>query len=168
MHKKNIVLIGMTGSGKTTIGKEISQRFNMEFVDMDSIIENQEGTSIKNIFKEQGESYFRDIETECAKKLSERTGIIISTGGGVVKRPENMLFLKKHSVTVFLDRPIENILNDVDMAKRPLLAGGGVVLHEMEKERRGLYLKYSDIVILNDGDAEQCILKLTEELKNFI
>ena len=103
---KNIVLIGMPASGKSTIGKLLAQKINYEYYDADKYLERKEKRKISNIFAENGESYFRDLETKYLKKLSYKNKLIISTGGGAVKRDENMEALKKKGIIVFLSRKV--------------------------------------------------------------
>ena len=83
---KNIVLIGLSGSGKSTFGKRLAARYQMPLVDMDAEIVKKTGRSISNIFATDGEEAFRDMETECARECGRLSGVIISTGGGVVLR----------------------------------------------------------------------------------
>ncbi|HIT93996.1 MAG TPA: AAA family ATPase, partial [Candidatus Faecivivens stercoripullorum] len=100
---KNIVLIGLSGSGKTAFSKRLSERYGLPVVDMDSEIVKKAGKSINDIFAEQGEEAFRQMETECARECGKLTGTIISTGGGVVLREANMLALKRNGLVIFLD-----------------------------------------------------------------
>lgn len=156
---KNIVLIGMPGSGKTTIGKEIAKKLNMNFFDMDEMIENKECKSISEIFK-NGEDYFRNLETDCVKNLSEKSSIVISTGGGIVKRKENMEYFKKNSIIIFINRHPDNIVMDVDIQKRPLLQNGIENVYKLYNERFDLYKKYCDLEILNDDTIECAVNKI--------
>ncbi|MBR6729417.1 MAG: shikimate kinase, partial [Clostridia bacterium] len=135
---KNIVLIGLMGSGKSTIGKKLSRRLHLPFIDMDDFIENKEGKTIRQIFAEKGEAYFRNAETQAAKELGARGGHIIATGGGAVLNSQNMEYLKENSVVVFLDRSPKDILKKIDIESRPLLAANKNCLYALEKERRPL------------------------------
>lgn len=152
MIKTNIVLIGLTGCGKTTIGKKLSRLLNRPFVDMDDDIEQHYGP-IKSLF-EKGEEYFRDLESQRAESLSKLENTIISTGGGVVLRPSNMDALKKTGHIFYLRRPLDEIIATVNPANRPLLSKGTAILYQLDKEREPLYLQYSDYVIdASDIDA---------------
>jgi Shikimate kinase len=118
--KKNIVLIGMPGCGKTTIGKELSNMLNLEFCDIDEYIVTTQGKQISEIF-ENGEEHFREIETKAVEEVSKTFPKIVSTGGGAVKRVKNIEILRENGIIIFINRPIENIASDVDIKSRPLL-----------------------------------------------
>ena len=118
--KRNIVLIGMPASGKSTIGKLLSKKINYEYYDVDKYLERKENVKISTLFSEKGEEYFRNLETKYLRELSQKNGIIISTGGGAVKREENMEILKEKGIVVFLSRKIEDIAKENHEA-RPLL-----------------------------------------------
>ena len=94
---KNILIIGMSGSGKTSLGMMLSKKLNMEFVDMDAYIVSMENKSIIEMF-EISEEYFRNAESTCAKILSKETSLVIAAGGGIIKRKENMDYFKKNSI----------------------------------------------------------------------
>ncbi|MBQ3118280.1 MAG: shikimate kinase [Clostridia bacterium] len=163
--KENIVLIGMSGAGKTTIGLALSYKLKMTFVDMDSYIERKYNRQISEIFDEYGEEYFRKIETETAKEVSENyKNTIISTGGGVVLNHENMEYLKKCGTVVYINRTVENILSTLNAEKRPLLKANPEKLYEMRKIRHPLYIKYADICILNSGEFKDCVNNIAEAL----
>lgn len=156
--KNKVVIIGMPGCGKTTVGKILGEELSLEFIDMDEYIEETTGKTISQIF-ENGEDYFRDIETKACEELIKRDNILISTGGGVVKKPINMEILKRDSVVIFLDRPVENILGDVDVSQRPLLKDGKEKLLKLYDERYELYKKYADKIIVNDCNIEEVLDK---------
>lgn len=115
--KENIVLIGMPGCGKTTIGKELAMALNMEFIDTDEQIVEKDGRPIPQIFSESGESYFRDLETQVILETAKRQNCVIATGGGAVLRKINADMLKENGRVYFLDAPLEALLPTDD---RPL------------------------------------------------
>ncbi|SHE28725.1 shikimate kinase [Alkalibacter saccharofermentans] len=124
MNKHNISLIGFMGTGKTTIGKILAEKMGYDFVDVDEFIVKSEGRSINDIFIEEGEEYFRDIETNALHKILEGKNQVISTGGGLVLREENRRALLEGSFVVALKASPRNIyfrLKDCD--ERPLLKG---------------------------------------------
>lgn len=143
--KTNIVLIGLTGCGKTTIGSKLSQELHMNYVDVDEDIELHYGP-IKSLF-ENGEEYFRNIESQRVESLSKQNNTIISTGGGVVLRASNMKTLKSTGIIFFLERPIEEIILTIDTTNRPLLKNGTEALYQLYIVRESLYRNYSDYVI---------------------
>ncbi|WP_313339100.1 shikimate kinase [Sedimentibacter sp.] len=161
---RNIVLIGMPGSGKTVIGKETAKKLNMIFVDMDEMIQAKESKSIAEIFKD-GEEYFRSLETDCAKELGNKNSLIISTGGGIVKRKENIDYLKRNSIVVFINRHPDNIVKDVDIQKRPLLSNGIDNIYKLYNERIDLYKKYCDIEVINDKEINDSVEDIIQKLK---
>ena len=148
--KENIVLIGMPASGKTTVGKILSEKYERELIDTDSLIEKRAGKSISDIFKENGEAEFRRLESEIIDEVSAKTGVIISTGGGAVLNGSNVTSLRKNGRLYFIDRPLESLLPTSD---RPLAS----TREDIEKryaERYNIYTSRADVRILADCDAE--------------
>lgn len=162
--KKNIVIIGMPGSGKTTFSKMLAEKLNMNFVDADEFIEQSENKTIKEFFA-VSEECFRDAETRCSESLSKLSSHVIATGGGVVKREINIDFFKKSSVIVFINRPVEQIVQDIDSDSRPLLVGHKERIFNLYAERIDLYKKYCDIEIDNSGDKSETLNKILEQLE---
>ncbi len=161
MLSKNIVLIGMPGCGKTTIGKILSERLEAKFLDIDKYIEKYNEKSITEIFQ-QGEEYFRNIERKAVLKISKEKNCVISTGGGVIKNYLNMEDLKKNGIIIFIDRPIESIAKDVNMSNRPLLKQGIENLYNIFEERYELYKKYCDFYIINQGSIKVAVESILE------
>ncbi|RJP61191.1 MAG: shikimate kinase [Candidatus Auribacter fodinae] len=119
---KNLVLFGFMGTGKTLISKKLSKLLPLSAVDMDALIEDKEKTSISSIFADKGEPYFRELERVMAQELSKKSGLLISTGGGVVLNPENIQNLSKTGVCVCLTASPETIYERVRRhSHRPLL-----------------------------------------------
>jgi len=156
---KNLVLIGMPGSGKSTIGHLLSQQLNMKFIDMDDYIEEMEGKSIKELFG-VSEDCFRDAETRCSLALSNMDQIVVAAGGGIIKRKENIDYLKRNSLIIFINRPVENILTDIDYEVRPLLSDGKERLYALYDERIHLYKEYCDLEIGNSGTMQETLNKI--------
>lgn len=146
--EKNLVLIGMPGCGKTTIGKILSSRLNMNFIDLDEYIEKSSSSTIPEIFK-KGEEYFRDLESKAVEEVAKEKSSIISTGGGVVKRKSNMSILKENGIIVFIDRPLEDIINDINTETRPLLKNNEEEINRLFNERYDIYRKYCDFIVNN-------------------
>ena len=121
-----IYLIGLPGCGKSTLGKQLSKKLGVPFIDLDIALEQREGKPVKDIFKEKGEDYFREIESDTLRKVSEgMPEFVLATGGGAPVFFDNMDFMNKHGQTVFLDVPAREIANRILKSKkeeRPLLA----------------------------------------------
>jgi len=141
----NIVLIGMPGSGKSYFGKLIAKQFGRQFIDMDAYIEQAQGRTIPEIFAQQGEPAFRDMEVEASRALGCRTGLVISTGGGTVVRKESMDALRQNGCVFFVDRPLSELATE----GRPLSQGGESTLQRLYDARIGLYTGYADVSISN-------------------
>lgn len=161
---KNIVLIGMPGCGKSTIGKELADKLDIKFCDLDEYIVENTGKSIPEIFK-CGEEHFRKIESKAVVEVSGVCPQVIATGGGVVKNSENIHRLKKNGVIIFINRPIEKIFTDVDILSRPLLTSGKEKIYKLYEERYPLYKKYCDYEIINDGTSDEARDKIITYLK---
>lgn len=144
---ENIVLIGMPGCGKSTLGKLLAVRTGKTFVDMDAVIEKKTGMTIPEIFGKYGEKHFRDIESEVAAELGKEKSQIIATGGGVVLRPENMKSLSQNGRVIFIQRPLERLATK----GRPLSKDMGA-LKAMYEQRLPLYNKYSQLTISAGGN----------------
>ncbi len=159
MVLKNIVLIGIMGCGKTTIGQMLAENLGMGFLDLDQYIEAKWG-SIPTLFQ-QGEDYFRNIESRAVTDVSNNKDMVIATGGGVVKREGNIPLLKQNGVIFFIDRPLQSILSDIDTQERPLLKNGKEKLVRIFNERYSLYTKLCDIHIRNTGNIETVVYEIT-------
>ena len=161
----NIVLIGMPGSGKSSVGKILAESLDMDFCDVDEYIEKSEDKSIKEIF-EQGEGHFRAIESAAIAKLSQKKNTVIATGGGVILCSQNMVNLKQNGIIFFINRPIDQIVRDIDISIRPLLAKDINRIYKLYNERYQLYKKYSDFEIQSPSgiaDTARQIIEILEE-----
>lgn len=154
--KDKVLLIGMPGCGKTTIGKLLAKELNYNFYDMDEYIEKIANKTIVDLFKE-GEEVFRMWETKACRELSNKERSIISSGGGIVKRNVNIEIFKNKSVILFIDRPVENIVQDVNVSTRPLLKDGTFKIYELYNERYNLYRDAADIIIDNKGEIKEFV-----------
>ena len=163
---KNIVLIGMPACGKSTIGYWLSKKIDYPLFDADKYLEEKENRVISDIFSNEGEEYFRELETKYLKELSEKNGIIISTGGGAVKNKENIDILKENGIIVFLNRAIDDISRE-NHRNRPLLQNPDNI-RKLYDERIKLYRRYADIIIKNDDSIDVIVDRIITSLKGKI
>ena len=145
---RNLILIGMPGSGKSTVARILGERLGRVCVEADEELENQAGMSIPEIFRLEGEEGFRRRETEILRELGKRSGIILSTGGGCVVRPENYPLLHQNGIIVRIARDTAKLAR----AGRPLSLNAD--LEEMYRTRNPLYERFADFTVSNDGRAE--------------
>ena len=141
------------GSGKSTIGRLLSQELNLAFIDVDRVIEDRAGANIPWIFDVEGESGFRDREENVMDELTQRNNIVLATGGGAVLRTSNREFLKKRGAVVYLKTSVDHQLERTAKDKnRPLLQAENprAVLERLLALREPLYLETCDIIIKTD------------------
>lgn len=144
---KNIVLIGMMGSGKTTIGKLLSSRLKKQLVDTDQFIEAREGVTVQELFETQGEGYFRSMEAGVAQALSLRSDLIIACGGGLPMNEASMAALKENGFVVWLNRDAGEIYDSEDMTGRPLARNGRESFVKLAGQRAPIYEKWADLIV---------------------
>ena len=156
----NIALIGMPSSGKTTLGKLLAKQLGRTFVDLDDAIVKADGRSIPDIFAAEGEDGFRAKETEQTARFGKENRQLLSCGGGVVKRPENLRALHQNGVVLFIDRPVEALAVG---GSRPL-SSSMEALRTMEAQRRPLYRAAADAVVPNTGTLEDALRAAMEAL----
>ena len=144
---KNIVLIGMMGAGKTTVGELLSKRLNLQLVDTDKLIEAREGVSVQEVFTTQGEGYFRSMEAGIAQALSLRSDLIIACGGGLPMNEASMAALKESGIVIWLDWDAADIFDTEDMTGRPLAQAGREAFLKRAEDQRPVYEKWADATI---------------------
>ena len=148
--KENIVLTGMPGSGKTTVGQLLAQELGRPYLDVDELIREKTGMAPGEIIAAQGEPAFRDVEMDVIRAVAERNGCVIATGGGAILRRENVDLLRRNGKLFFLDRPVEQLIPTED---RPLSSTKEAILKRYD-ERYETYVATADVVILNGDTAE--------------
>ena len=153
---ENIVLIGMPGCGKSTIGKLLAEETGKTFVDMDAEIERASGMQIPDIFAKFGEEHFRKLETETLAQFGQKSGLVIATGGGCVTRGENHSLLHQNGTIYWIKRDISSLPTD----GRPLSQSGK--LNEMYFIRKPLYERFADMVITNDSTPQQAAAEIAK------
>ncbi len=166
----NIVLCGMMGSGKTTVGGALARKTGRACVDTDEYIVARHG-KISDIFAERGEAYFRTLETEAVKELSQRDGLVLATGGGLVLKEENVRLLKRNAKIFFLSASCQTLFDRLkEDTSRPLLKDKDKLsetLTRLLSERTPRYLAAADEVVQTDGKsaeriAEEILAKMEE------
>ncbi len=159
-----VSLIGMPGSGKTTIGKQLAEKLGFVFLDTDGIVESSSQMSIPDIFEKHGEPYFRKLERDAVKQALEKSKAVIATGGGAVMDAENAELLKAKSVVIYLNRSCEKILES-EINNRPLLSENPEKIYELFKNRKGVYEDICDFCINNDYHPEKTLVNILYILK---
>lgn len=154
----SIVLIGMPGCGKTTVGRALAGKLGRTFVDLDGEIVRRAGTSIPEIFAREGEAGFRERESALVREFGERTGLVVSTGGGVVTRRENYIPLKQNGLLLHLRRDPAALPTD----GRPL--SQATAPEELWRRREPLYAAFADRAIDNNGPLEETLEQIEKEL----
>lgn len=148
---QNIVLVGMPGCGKTTVGTAIAQKFNRKFVDSDAVIEAKAGVTIPQIFSQGGEKLFRELETQVLAELGKESNLVIATGGGCVTQKRNYPHLHQNSLIVWLQRELDKLPTN----GRPL--SQTTALDEMYAQRKQFYSDWSDVVLDNNGGSDATV-----------
>ena len=155
----NLVLIGMPGSGKSTVGKILSKMLCMPLVDTDALVEQTAGKTIPELFAQEGESAFRDRETAAARQAAKLDNTVIATGGGIILRPENMEALAATGLIFFRDRDLEDIVGEDHMG-RPLVGKDPDKLRILYTQRIDLYRKYAQYTISDTKTAEEAAARI--------
>ena len=170
IKKKNICIMGLMGSGKSIIGKDLSKHLNLKFYDTDREIELKTKKSISAIFKDEGELYFRKIEEKICLELLAHDDCVISLGGGSVINKKIRNIIKKNSYSIYLEVRLDCLLERLKSSKkRPLLdknVNKREILKDLYNFRRKFYEK-ADFIVNNDKDKFQVIEKIKTELKSY-
>lgn len=162
----NIVLIGMSGVGKSTLGVLLAKALGMEFVDTDILIQNNEGLLLQEIINTKGISYFLKVEEKAILNL-QIENCVIATGGSVIYSAKSMEFLKNNGCVIFLHLPYEEIEKRItNITTRGIVIKPGSKLIDVYNERLPLYIKYSDNTIDCMGlSVEDCVYLILNSLK---
>ena len=158
---KNLILIGMMGCGKTTVGGLLASRLDRELVDTDALIEARAGKRIPEIFSENGEAYFRDLELAVAQELGQTQSKIIACGGGLPLREGAIAPLKESGVVFWLDRDPGETYDGLDRSDRPLAQAGRADFIARYEQRAPVYRRWADHIIGNSPeDAADAVAEL--------
>ena len=162
---KNIVLIGMPGTGKSVVGHALAQRLNYTFVDLDESIVEATGKTLPEILREDGLEEFFKIEEKVGVELN-RTDTVVSTGGSMVLYEDAMAHLRENGVIVWLETPLSQIAErmPLNLTDRGIAAPAGMTLRQIYEPREPLYAKYADLIVVSrdgaDGTAREVLQML--------
>ena len=170
INKKNICIMGLMGSGKSIIGKDLSKNLNLKFYDTDKEIELMTNKKISAIFKEEGESYFRDIEEKVCIEILTIDNCVVSLGGGSIISKKIRKIIKKNSYSIYLQVKLNNLQKRLKFSrKRPLLnknLNNIEILKNILKDRQKYYEK-ADLIVNNDGDKSQSLNEIKSQLNKY-
>ena len=169
--RKNIILVGFMGVGKTTLGKKMAHKLNYQFVDTDHIIESKENLSVNEIFQSRGEDYFRQLEDELISHLPKEN-TVIATGGGLPCRDNNLQRLNGLGITIYLKRPSKELFARLkqNKDKRPLIAN--LTDDQLERfieeklEEREVFYNQCHIIADRDNQFPDVIISFVENFMN--
>ena len=162
MPRKNIILCGFMGCGKTTVGKELAWRIFSDFIDTDERVEQTAGISIPDIFLNKGEGVFRALETDILRQVTQDSGQVISVGGGAFMRPENVELAKSCGKIIFLNTSFDLCYSRIEASDRPLIKKHSrEEIEQLYNERLPIYRAAADFEVFNQHtpkDAAKAIL----------
>jgi len=166
--RKNIVIAGFMGTGKSTVAKQLARKLKMEFVDMDQVIEENKGMSIADIFARYGEDYFRQQENKLVKELSQRENMVIATGGGTLLSSDNAKILSQKGEIICLYADPTTIYNRIKSKNnRPLLREENVLesINQLLKVRKKIYDNIKLKIDTSDLSIKEVVERIIELLK---
>ena len=169
-NKKNICIMGLMGSGKTIIGRDLSKHLDFKFYDTDKEIEGKTHKNINAIFKDEGEKYFRSIEEKICLELLDKRNCVISLGGGSIISDKIRKSIQNNSFSIYLQVKLNNLFNRLkSSSKRPLLNSSlnrEETLKILYNKRKKFYEK-ADFIVNNDNDKSQVLEKIKSELNSY-
>lgn len=166
---KNIILVGFMGTGKTTVGKKLAEKLNMDFLDLDDVIEQREKMSIPDIFQKKGEQYFRDVEKKNIKEIQYIKNTVVSCGGGAVMFDENWISFKKSGIVVCLTANEDIIYERIKtQTHRPLLncENPKSRIHDLLEKRKVFYAKADYTVDTSTLSIESVVCQVVRYIKD--
>ncbi len=166
MLDRHLFMIGMQGCGKSSLGKRAAREAGIPFADTDALVAQSANCTVNEFFERYGEETFRRAETNALVALTYARPMIISTGGGTVMNPVNRQIMRSWGTIVLIDRPLEEILGDIKLDRRPTLRDGG--LAEVEKryrERIPVYRELADITLKNNQGYHMAVYTLVRLIR---
>ena len=151
---QNIILIGMMGCGKTTVGRLLARRLNRPLADTDALIEQRQGRPIPDIFARDGEAAFRALELELCRELGGQEGLIVACGGGLPTQEEAIAALKENGLVFWLDRDPGETYDALDVSGRPLAQGGREDFLARYALRSPTYHRWADFILVKPESPE--------------
>ena len=163
---KNIILIGMPGTGKSVVGRALAQRLDYTFVDMDDLIVEATGKTLPEILREDGLEEFFKIEEKIGVEL-DRADTVVSTGGSMVLYEDAMEHLKENGVIVWLETPLSQIMERMpaDLVDRGIAAPAGMTIRQIYEQREPLYAKYADLIVASRDGADDTARQVQQMLR---
>ena len=166
MPDRHIFLIGMQGCGKSSLGKRVARETGIPFADTDAIVAQSIRGPVNDFFALYGEEKFRRAETGALALLTRARPMIISTGGSTVMNPENRHIMRSWGRIVWIDRPLEEILTDIKLDRRPTLREGGLAeVERIYRERMPVYRDLADVTVRNDQGYHMAVYTLSRLLQ---
>ena len=166
MPDRHIFLIGMQGCGKSSLGKRVARETGLSFMDTDAMVAASAGCTVNEFYEKYGEETFRRAETGALSLLTRERPMIISTGGGTIMNPVNRHIMRAWGAIVLIDRPLEEILSDIKLDRRPTLRDGGLAeVERVYNERIGIYRNLADITVRNDQGYHMAVYTLTRLIR---
>ena len=169
-EKRNIILCGFMATGKSSVGKRLAAKLHYQFLDMDSLIEEETGMTVPQIFSSQGESAFRALESRMVERIAGWTGYVVATGGGTIVNPQNLETLKRCGVVISLTADIQTILLRAGKGDtRPMLQGGDRLerIRQLLEQREPFYAQADIILDTSALNMNQVVSRLMERLREF-
>ena len=166
MPDRHIFMIGMQGSGKSSLGKRVAKETGIPFADTDALVAQSIGGTVNEFFDRYGEETFHRAETNALVALTRARPMIISTGGGTVMNPVNRHIMRSWGAIVLIDRPLEEILGDIKLDRRPTLRDGGLAeVERLYHERMPVYRDLADITLKNDQGYRMAVYTLVRMIR---
>ena len=163
---RNIILVGMMSSGKTTLGKKLARQLGYRFIDLDKQIEHDQGIDIPSLFSTKGEAYFREVESRILKEIIPNSRLVVASGGGAPCFFDNMDFIKNSGISIFLDVPANELakrISNHNKDDRPILSGVISLEEELRKriEDRRPYYSRADVTITGATEVSEILKEIS-------